>query len=32
MTSAVTAPLERQFGQLANLNQMTSQSSAGRRW
>jgi multidrug efflux pump len=29
MTSAVTAPLERQFGQLANLNQMTSQSSAG---
>jgi multidrug efflux pump len=29
MTSAVTAPLERQFGQLANLNQMSSQSSAG---
>ncbi|WCS24026.1 MdtB/MuxB family multidrug efflux RND transporter permease subunit [Methylobacterium sp. NMS14P] len=29
MTSSVTAPLERQFGQLANLNQMTSQSSAG---
>ncbi|WP_430911256.1 MdtB/MuxB family multidrug efflux RND transporter permease subunit [Methylobacterium sp. sgz302541] len=29
MTSAVTAPLERQFGQLANLSQMTSQSSAG---
>ena len=29
MTSAVTAPLERQFGQVPNLNQMTSQSSAG---
>ncbi|WP_449410559.1 MdtB/MuxB family multidrug efflux RND transporter permease subunit [Methylobacterium komagatae] len=29
MTSSVTAPLERQFGQLANLSQMTSQSSAG---
>jgi multidrug efflux pump len=29
MTSAVTAPLERQFGQMANLNQMSSQSSAG---
>ena len=29
MTSAVTAPLERQFGQMANLNQMASQSSAG---
>ncbi|GEP10638.1 MdtB/MuxB family multidrug efflux RND transporter permease subunit [Methylobacterium gnaphalii] len=29
MTSAVTAPLERQFGQMANLSQMSSQSSAG---
>ncbi len=29
MTSAVTAPLERQFGQMASLNQMLSQSSAG---
>ncbi len=29
MTSAVTAPLERQFGQMANLSQMLSQSSAG---
>ncbi|GAA0248282.1 Multidrug resistance protein MdtB [Methylorubrum aminovorans] len=29
MTSAVTAPLERQFGQMTNLNQMSSQSSAG---
>ena len=29
MTSAVTAPLERQFGQMASLSQMTSQSSAG---
>ena len=29
MTSAVTAPLERQFGQMASLNQMMSQSSAG---
>ena len=29
MTSAVTAPLERQLGQMANLNQMASQSSAG---
>jgi multidrug efflux pump len=29
MTSAVTAPLERQFGQMANLSQMMSQSSAG---
>ena len=29
MTSAVTAPLERQFGQMPSLNQMMSQSSAG---
>src|SRR5207244_113999 len=29
MTSAVTAPLERQFGQLPGLNQMTSTSSEG---
>src|SRR5271166_5930759 len=29
MTSAVTAPLERQFGQMASLSQMMSQSSAG---
>jgi multidrug efflux pump len=29
MASAVTAPLERQFGQLPGLNQMTSQSSDG---
>jgi multidrug efflux pump len=29
MTSSVTAPLERQFGQMPNLNQMSSQSSAG---
>ena len=29
MASAVTAPLERQFGQLPGLNQMTSNSSAG---
>ncbi|HEY8063961.1 MAG TPA: multidrug efflux RND transporter permease subunit [Methylosinus sp.] len=29
MTSAVTAPLERQFGQMPGLNQMTSTSSAG---
>jgi multidrug efflux pump len=29
MTSAITAPLERQFGQLPNLTQMTSVSSAG---
>src|ERR1041385_3586869 len=28
MASAVTAPLERQFGQLPGLNQMTSTSSA----
>jgi multidrug efflux pump len=29
MTSSVTAPLERQFGQMPSLNQMTSASSAG---
>ncbi|SDV49133.1 MdtB/MuxB family multidrug efflux RND transporter permease subunit [Chitinasiproducens palmae] len=29
MTTSVTAPLERQFGQMAGLNQMFSQSSAG---
>ena len=29
MTSAVTAPLERQFGQMASSNQMMSASSAG---
>jgi multidrug efflux pump len=29
MTSAVTAPLERQLGEMPSLNQMTSQSSAG---
>src|SRR3989440_3893901 len=29
MASAVTAPLERQFGQLPGLNQMTSNSSEG---
>src|SRR5213596_4254059 len=29
MASAVTAPLERQFGQLPGLKQMTSTSSAG---
>jgi multidrug efflux pump len=29
MATAVTAPLERQFGQLPGLNQMTSSSSAG---
>jgi len=29
MTSSVTAPLERQFGQMAGLNQMTSASSSG---
>src|ERR1044071_6532612 len=29
MTSSVTAPLERQFGQLTGLNQMSSTSSAG---
>ncbi len=29
MTSSVTAPLERQLGEMAGLNQMTSDSSAG---
>ena len=29
MTSSITAPLERQFGQMPGLNQMTSTSSAG---
>ena len=29
MTSSITAPLERQFGQMPSLNQMTSSSSAG---
>src|SRR6202162_2213900 len=29
MASSVTAPLERQFGQVPGLNQMTSQSSQG---
>src|SRR5215216_518840 len=29
MASAITAPLERQFGQLPGLNQMTSTSSEG---
>src|SRR5258707_8568910 len=29
MTSSVTAPLEVQFGQMPNLNQMSSTSSAG---
>ena len=29
MASAVTAPLERQFGQVPGLNQMTSTSSGG---
>src|SRR5215831_12816333 len=29
MTSSVTAPLERQFGQMPGLQQMTSSSSAG---
>src|SRR5438067_13668155 len=29
MASSVTAPLERQFGQVPGLNQMTSSSSAG---
>jgi multidrug efflux pump len=29
MTSAVTAPLERQFGEIPGLSQMSSQSSAG---
>src|SRR5260370_10467033 len=29
MTNSITAPLERQFGQIPGLNQMTSTSSAG---
>jgi len=29
MTSSVTAPLERQFGEMPSLNQMSSVSSAG---
>src|SRR2546429_7841803 len=29
MTSSVTAPLERQFGQMPGLNQMSSPSSGG---
>src|SRR6202007_1365482 len=29
MTSSITAPLERQFGQMPSLNQMSSASSAG---
>ena len=29
MTSSITAPLERQFGQMPGLNQMTSMSSGG---
>ena len=29
MTSSITAPLERQFGQMPGLNQMTSTSSGG---
>src|ERR1700735_3922472 len=29
MTSSVTAPLERKFGEMPGLNQMTSSSSAG---
>src|ERR1700742_4464410 len=29
MTSSVTAPLERQFGEMPSLNQMSSASSAG---
>src|SRR5208283_1908644 len=29
MTSAITAPLERQFGQMSGLTQMTSTSSGG---
>jgi multidrug efflux pump len=29
VTSSITAPLERQFGQMPGLNQMSSQSSAG---
>ncbi len=31
MASSVTAPLERQFGQMPGLNQMTSTSSSGSR-
>lgn len=31
MTSLVTSPLERQFGQMPGLNQMSSTSSGGRR-
>ena len=31
MASAVTGPLEKQFGQMPGLNQMTSASSAARR-
>ena len=31
MASSVTAPLERQFGQVPGLNQMTSTSSSGAR-
>ena len=31
MTSAVTAPLERQFGQMSGLKQMSSQSSGVRQ-
>ena len=31
MASSVTAPLERQLGQLPGLNQMTSTSSSGSR-
>src|ERR1700742_2651025 len=30
MTSSVTAPLERQFGEMPSLNQMASANSAGR--
>jgi multidrug efflux pump len=29
VTSAITAPLERQFGQMSGLKQMSSQSSGG---
>lgn len=32
MTSAVTAPLERQFGQMSGLKQMSSQSSVVLRF
>jgi multidrug efflux pump len=31
MASAVTAPLEKQFGQVPGLNQMTSTSSFGEQ-